>query len=118
MNLNILRQAFQDELIKIAKMRATSSYCENDKEKSAGSLQGHVRSGKRPISALKLLSNERKEIKQKKAVITKLAKSPSLKGQVLRASAVLGAGAGIYKTIQKANDDRKLGKMVRQQQGQ
>jgi hypothetical protein len=140
MDINTLKSAFQDELRKIAKMTASPSHWEGDggvhqvvdmmigrkpikalaeTEKNAGSMQGAVRSGKRPLSAERYLEKEREDVSKKKATITKLsAKPPSIKGQMIRGGLVLGAGAGLYHLANRANEDRRLGKMIRDQQAQ
>lgn len=88
---DITKKAFQDEF-----------------EKIAGELQGHHRSGKRPLSATTLLRNE-KGIKKVSDII-KLSSPP----HIFAAGAVTGA-AGLH-MIRKANEDRRLGKQVRLQQ--
>lgn len=90
--LDIVKSALEDELSKIA-----------------GSLQGHVRSGRKPIGVEKLIDKENKL--EKDAIITKL--SGWRKGALTAAG-----GVALYETARRANEDRKLGKIVRLQQGQ
>jgi hypothetical protein len=95
MTLNPLLNSFSDEFAKIA-----------------GSLQGYVRSGRRPISASKLLEKEKKV---KKAVITKLS---GAKLTALKLGITAAGGASVFELARRANEDRKLGKLVRQSQDQ
>jgi hypothetical protein len=76
-------------------------------EKIAGSMNGLVRSGRRPIGALKLI---KKSEMRKASDIVKLS-AP----QHIFTAGVL-AGAGGLHMIRKANEDRKLGKQLRTQQ--
>lgn len=96
-NTDILLAAFDDELTKIA-----------------GSLQGHVRSGRRPLTVKRLI--EKSSEHRKLSDIVKTSASMGGKGTALGAG-VLG-GMGLYHVGRKANEDRKLGRQIRlQQQG-
>jgi len=82
--------------------------------------EGFVRSGRRPIGADRLLEKETEE-----QISPSQAFDPSPKGEVklsmspgsAKTLATMGAGAGVYHVANKANEDRKLGKAVRLQQG-
>jgi hypothetical protein len=85
-------------------------------------IAGHIRSGRRPISALRLLKKE-SEI-GKRAVMTKVgflgmgghAHPPSSSGKKFLAGVAVGVGG--FHAARKANEDRKIGRQVRlQQQG-
>lgn len=81
-------------------------------EKISGSLQGHLRSGRRPISAKRLIekSGEHKKLSD----IVKVS-APASKATLV-ASGALG-GMGLYHLGRRANEDRKLGRQMRLQQG-
>lgn len=96
----IMKAAFLDEL-----------------EKISGELQGFTRSGRKPIGIEKMLENETEqelpsEVFQKSSspIDTIPAKYKTL--------GLLGAGAGIYHVGRKAEQDRRLGRAMRLQQGQ
>jgi hypothetical protein len=91
-------QAFRDEL-----------------EKISGEMQGYTRIGRKPISIEKMLSNEA-ELKGLPEDFPKLAAKISRgTGKALALMAAGGAGALAGR---QANEDRKVGKMVRKQQSQ
>lgn len=79
-----------------------------------------LRSGRRPISADRLLEKETEEQvtpsqvfepapKEEEKVSMDLGKAKTL--------ATMGSGAALYHVVNKANEDRKLGRAVRLQQG-
>lgn len=92
-----LRDAFLDELTKI---------------KSAGELQGHVRAGRRPFHVDTLLEREA-ESDAKPSDVVKISAPMTPAKKTL---ALLGAGAVGGHVIRQANEDRKIGRMVRKQQ--
>jgi hypothetical protein len=97
MLFDVMKKAFDDELQKIA-----------------GALQGHVRGGRRPISATTLLDKEKEETKATQAGKNLSSKlSPDAKSLGL-----LGIGAyGLYKA-QQAKRRHDLGLQVEMQQRQ
>jgi hypothetical protein len=73
-------------------------------------LAGFVRAGRRPLQAGTLLKKEGEMVKRsKKAIFEKTGARAFLAG--------IAAGAGGMHYIRKANEDRKMGKAVRLQQG-
>ena len=90
--------AFSDELNKIA-----------------GEMQGHVRSGRKPISIEKMLENEA-ELKGLPEDFPKLA--AKISKDSAKSLALLGAGGGGALALRRMNEDRKIGRMVRKQQAQ
>jgi hypothetical protein len=98
--------AFQDELQKIA-----------------GEMTGYTRSGRKPISIEKMLSNEgevtglpeefTEMAEQAAKALVKMSMTPRAKHMAL-----LGAGAAAALTGRQANEDRRVGKLVRRQQAQ
>jgi hypothetical protein len=111
MLFDVMKKAFDDELQKIA-----------------GALQGHVRCGRRPISATTLLDKEKEETKatrKKVADLTKLSggaqagKNLSSKlSPDAKSLGLLGIGAyGLYKA-QQAKRRHDLGLQVEMQQRQ
>lgn len=106
MLFDVMKEALQDEL-----------------EKIAGELQGHVRGGRRPLSATTLLDKEKEDSKgtQKKlADLTKVSGIGKAVGSKLSPDAktlgLLGIGAyGLHK-VQQAKRRHDLGYQVEQQQ--
>jgi hypothetical protein len=100
--------AFRDELNKIA-----------------GEMQGYTRIGRKPISIEKMLANENEvtglpddfvQQSMKKAAQALVKMSAPKVGR--RELALLGGGAAAALVGRQANEDRRLGRMVRKQQGQ
>lgn len=89
LDMDTMRAAFEDEL-----------------EKIAGSLTGHVRSGRRPIGAQKLMEKDSEHTK-----VSDIIKVSGLAG----AATLMAGGAGLYHWGRKANEDRKLGRQMRLQ---
>lgn len=81
----------------------------NELAKIAGSLQGHVRSGRRPISVGKLLAKGGNE------KVSDIVKTSAGKATLVGTGLV--GGMGLYHFGRKANEDRKLGRQMRIQQG-
>jgi hypothetical protein len=75
--------------------------------------EGLARIGRRPISVDRLLEREAAEDLPMASDVS----AEKTAGPTAKTVATLAAGAGIYHVGRKANEDRKLGKMVRQQQG-
>ena len=108
---DIMRAAFDDELQKIA-----------------GEMTGHVRSGRRPIGVDRLLERESESDDMPSEVFgTEKVSSPAQAVRAAGAAAHSGvgkyvlpmvAGAGVYHVGRQANEDRRVGKMMRMQQGQ
>ncbi len=98
MKYSIMKEAFDDELSKIA-----------------GEMQGFTRIGRKPIGVDRLLE------KETESEVTPSEVAPA--GTTVKTSgtksmlATMGAGAATYHVARKANEDRKVGKMMRQQQG-
>ena len=90
MRLDIVKTAFMDEL-----------------EKIAGSLQGHVRSGRKPIGVEKLLKKE-SEL-PKASEITKMAKGFPLSG---KDTALLVGGAAAYHQGRKIKRRYDMGRQM------
>lgn len=84
--------------------------CRDELEKIAGEMQGHTRIGRRPISVERLLE---RETPAPSSVLEKIAGT----GSKLFGAGTLAGAAG-YHYGRKANEDRKLGKMVRIQSSQ
>jgi hypothetical protein len=107
--LDIMFAAFDDELKKIA-----------------GELQGHVRSGRRPIGVERLLARESEsELTPTDVIEGGEEKEASAGGEAKKllspgkkAVALMATGAVGYHAASKANQDRKLGRQIRLQQGQ
>lgn len=89
---DIMHAAFEDELTKIA---------------------GHIRIGRRPISAGRLLKKEGDMVKR--SITDKLA-SVHTPGKSRTFLTGLAAGAAGLHIAKKMNDDRRLGRQVRLQQ--
>jgi hypothetical protein len=99
-----MRAAFKDELSKIA-----------------GEMQGFTRIGRKPISIDRLLEREvESELKPSEVAPAGIGEPVSEKTSAPNAKALgvaaLG-GAGLYHVARRANEDRKLGRMMRKQQG-
>jgi len=90
--LDVMRGAFEDEL-----------------EKISGALHGQVRSGRRPIGAKRLMEKDSSHTKV--SDIVKISGLPTL------AVGAVG-GAGAYHWGRLANEDRKVGRIIRLQQQQ
>lgn len=107
MLFEVMQAAFHDEL-----------------EKIAGSLQGHVRGGRRPLSASTLLDKEKEDNKgtrKKLADLTKLSASVKSLGQKVNSAKTLGLlGIGAYglHKVQQAKRRHDIGYQVEQQQRQ
>ncbi len=100
MRLDIVKAAFRDELSKVA-----------------GSLQGHVRSGRRPLKADTLLKKEKAEAKDNKKKIADLTK---LSGKLDAATTlgILGIGAYGMHRLNKMNRRYQMGRQMEMQQQQ
>lgn len=94
--LDVVRQAFSDEL-----------------EKISGALHGKTRSGRRPIGAQKLMEKDSEH--SKVSDIVKVGGLPSLSTAQKFGLAAVG-GAGAYHFGRQANEDRKMGRQMRLQQ--
>lgn len=95
-----MRAAFDDELSKIA-----------------GELQGHTRIGRKPIGIERLLERESESevMPSDVAPSGSVEKTSTIKPGTKAIGAMVG-GAGIYHLGRQANEDRKMGKMMRKQQ--
>ncbi len=107
MDYNIIEKAFHDELAKIA-----------------GSLQGHVRSGRRPLKAETLLEKEKdtKEVRKKLADMVKVStgtdKGLRLTPGNMKALGLIAGGGYVYHTGRKMKRRYELGRQMElQQQG-
>lgn len=101
-----MKAAFDDELAKIA-----------------GALQGHVRSGRRPLKVDTLLDKERSETKdtrKKVADLTKVSAEGGLKAGLSKAQVIgmLGIGAYGMHRAQKINRRYQMGRQLEMQQQQ
>lgn len=100
MDYDVVKAAFQDELQKIA-----------------GSLQGHVRSGRRPLKASTLLQKEKdgggEAARKKLAELTKLSGKGFDKAKTI---GLLGVGAYGLHSAQKVKRRYDLGTQVEMQQ--
>ena len=94
-------------------------------EKIAGEMHGYTRIGRKPISLEKMLSNENnitglpddcvQASMQKAAQALVKMSMPRLGKKEL---ALLGGGGAAALTVRQANEDRRVGRMVRKQQNQ
>lgn len=91
-------------------------------EKIAGEMQGFTRLGRKPIGIERMLEREVESEETPSTLFTagteklsSLRKLADLGKYKLPAAMI--AGAGGYHVAQKANEDRKLGRQVRLQQG-
>lgn len=93
-------------------------------EKIAGEMQGYTRIGRKPISIEKMLANESEitglpdEFVQ--ATMQKAAQAlvkMSMPSVGKRELALMGTGAAAALLGRQMNEDRRMGKMVRKQQG-
>lgn len=111
MDYSVVRAALQDELSKIA-----------------GEMQGFTRIGRKPIGVERLLERETEsEVKPSEVAPSGTQeKTSGAGGEVAKAGIKFGpkalgaaavTGAGVYHLARKANEDRKVGKMMRRQQG-
>lgn len=97
---------------------------EDELEKIAGSMQGHVRGGRRPVSAQTLLDNEKETSKETKKTIAKLTKTGSKKeiaktlAPDMKTLATLGIGAYGLSQLQKVKRRYNVGRQVEYQQQQ
>lgn len=89
--LDVMQSAFQDEL-----------------EKIAGSMQGHTRSGRKPIGIKRMLEKE-SEMPKASEILKMSAKFP------VKETALLLGGAGAYHQGRKINRRYQIGKQVEQQ---
>jgi hypothetical protein len=78
-------------------------------EKRSGEMQGYTRIGRKPISIDKMLENEEGVT----SPTEELLKAAAISGKAMALLAAGGAGA---LTVRQANEDRKIGRMVRKQQ--
>lgn len=99
-NLRVMKAAFHDEL-----------------EKISGEMQGFTRIGRKPISIEKMLEKEEGQPSPSESFASPDVTKTSGTKTVLGLTG-LAAGAGGYHVIRKANEDRKMGQMMRLQQGQ
>lgn len=109
MDIDALKAGFNDEL-----------------EKIAGELQGFTRIGRKPIGIERMLEKETEEPtppsqlfvagEEKEAAAAEAGKTLASLAKY-KTPALLGAGAVSYHVARKANEDRKLGRQVRLQQG-
>lgn len=98
-------QSFTDELNKIST------------QKVAGELQGHVRSGRRPLHVDTLLEQEEaSEARPSDVAKTPAEKVSSALPSKGQAAALVGTGLVGGHVLRQANEDRKVGKMIRKQQ--
>ena len=97
---------------------------ELEKIKSAGEMQGHTRSGRRPIGVDRLLERESESSDTPSTVFGKHVDSETFQKDIEKVSragvgtamALLGTGAVLQHLARKANQDRKMGRMMRLQQ--
>jgi len=93
----LMRQAFRDEISKIA-----------------GELHGHTRIGRKPIGIERMLEREvESETTPSEVAPAGIAEKTS--GAKTNVALIAGGALG-YHTLRKANEDRKMGKMMRTQQ--
>ncbi len=102
MRYDIMKAAFEDELQKIA-----------------GALQGHVRAGRRPMKAETLLRKEKEDTKDTRKKIADLTKL-SNKGSANMAATLglLGIGAYGMHRLQTMNRRYQMGRQMEMQQNQ
>lgn len=92
--------------------------------KNAGALQGHVRSGRRPLKADTLLKREKessKDDKKKIADLTKLSNKADVVAKLIpdaKTLGLLGIGAYGMHRLQKMNRRYQMGRQVEMQQQQ
>lgn len=101
---DVMKKAFDDEL-----------------EKIAGSMQGHVRGGRRPISAQTLLDKEKSSTGETKKAIASLIKtSAGAKSLAPDAKTLAAIGIGAYglSQIQKVKRRYNTGRQIEYQQQQ
>lgn len=105
MLFDVMKTAFEDELQKIA-----------------GELQGHVRGGRRPLAASTLLKKEKEDAKGSRKKLADLTKLSAGGGNLLKkvdsakTIGLLGIGAyGLHK-VQQAKRRHDIGKQVEEQQ--
>lgn len=108
MDYNVIKAAFQDELQKIA-----------------GSLQGHVRSGRRPLKAETLLKNEKDNTEESRKKLADMIKTSTGTDKGLRLTpgsmktlGLLAGGGYVYHTGRKMKRRYEAGRQMElQQQG-
>jgi hypothetical protein len=88
--LDVMKSAFQDELQKIA-----------------GSMQGHTRSGRKPIGIKKML--------EKESEMPKASEILKMSGFPVKETALVLGGAGAYHQGRKVKRRYDIGKQVEQQ---
>lgn len=91
---------------------ATAAAFQDELEKIAGELQGFTRIGRRPISVDRLLEREVRDDSGLDDVVKESAVSP----EAVKAFGMMALGAGAYHGLRRANEDRKIGRQMRQQQ--
>lgn len=102
MLFDVMKAAFDDELQKIA-----------------GALQGHVRGGRRPMSATTLLDKEKedtKETRKKVADLTKLSKTKESAALDAKTLGLLGIGMYGMHRLNKARRRYEMGRQMEMQQ--
>lgn len=100
MDYSTMKLALRDELSKIA-----------------GEMQGFTRIGRKPIGVERLLEKETESEIKPSDVAPAGAEKTSAISPAKKAIGFGIAGAGGYHLLRQANEDRKVGKMMRKQQG-
>jgi len=105
MRFDVMKTAMQDEL-----------------EKISGELQGFTRSGRKPISVDRILEREEETVSPSEVLGLTESAPPvkeklSMKPETAKTLGLIAAGAGGAHVLRKANDDRKLGRAMRVQNG-
>lgn len=95
---DVMRKAFRDELTKIS-----------------GELQGFTRSGRKPIGIERMLERETEDAPTPSEVAP--AGTTEKTSGAGKNVALLAGGALGYHAVRQANEDRRMGKMMRKQQG-
>lgn len=86
-------------------------------QKIAGELQGFTRSGRRPLGVSRLLEREGESNVGPSDIFGGEVKLSQVPYKALGTLGTLAAGAGLYHLGMKANQDRKMGRAMRIQQG-
>jgi hypothetical protein len=108
-------------------LQIMQSACQDELEKISGELQGFTRIGRKPIGVERMIEREVESETTPTDVVEKAIAGPGTEktsgmampsATAMKTLGLVGLGAGGYHLLRKANEDRRLGRQVRVQQGQ